>query len=289
MSSENLSTLLVSVALTVGLTLLGLALVQFLAGRVVTIASQLDHLREFRRAQTLTLIRILQWVVQILIAVSGLLMLLSTLGVDITPLLASAGVAGLAVTLGAQTLIKDLIGGVLVLVENQYVVGDAIQVGDVTGSVEQLTLRTTHVRDLNGYLHIIPNGEVRIIANLSRDWSRAMVDVGVAYEEDLDRVMGLLETLAEAFARDEEFQSRLLETPQVLGPLSLGDWAINVRMMVKTPPGEQWAVGRELRKRVNATFIREGIVSPYPRQELFVRQVDPDAGHQDASSGKDSE
>ena len=128
-----------------------------------------------------TFVQILRWGADVLIVGSALLMLLSTFGVDITPLLASVGVAGLAVSLGTQSLIKDLIGGFLILAENQYAVGDSIQVGNVSGNVERITLRATYVRDINGYLHIVPNGEVRIVANQTKGWSRALVDVGVAW------------------------------------------------------------------------------------------------------------
>jgi small-conductance mechanosensitive channel len=119
-------------------------------------------------------VQVLRWVADIAIAVIALLMLLRTFGVDITPLLASVGVAGLAVSLGAQTLINDLIGGVLILIGNQYVVGDTIKVGDVSGAVERLTLRVTYIRDVNGSLFVVPNGEVRIVGNMTKEWSRAL-------------------------------------------------------------------------------------------------------------------
>jgi small conductance mechanosensitive channel len=143
----------------------------------------------------------------------------------------------------------------------------------VTGEVERITLRVTHVRDINGYLHVVPNGEVRIFANQSRGWSRAMVDVGVAYEADLDRALRVLEEAAADFAQNETFGPQLLEPPVVLGPLSLGDSAITVRVMVKTQVGMQWGVARELRKRILSSCEREGIELPYPRQEVLVRSV----------------
>jgi small conductance mechanosensitive channel len=201
--------------------------------------------------------------------------------VDITPLLASVGVVGLALSLGAQTLIKDFIAGMLILIENQYAVGDLIAVGAVSGVVERLTLRTTHVRDVHGKLHIVPNGEVRVVSNGSRDWARALVDIGVAYEEDLERVLAVLEQVAEAFAQDPAVASQLLERPQVLGPLSLGDWAITVRVMVKTPAGQQWGVAQALRKRILAACDREKIVLPYPRQEVLLSKAENASGSAD--------
>ncbi len=142
----------------------------------------------------------------------------------------------------------------------------------------RITLRATYVRDINGHLHIVPNGEVRIVSNQTKEWSRALVDVGVAYEEDLDRALHVLEGVAAAFAQDPAFEPQLLEPPQVVGPVSLGDWAITVRVMVKTQPGKQWGVARELQKRILATCEREDITLPYPRQEVWGR----DFGHGDA-------
>lgn len=270
--SLDFSTLpVISSAVIVVLAALGLLVVQFVGRRVQRTVQAMEHLRPMRRKQLLTIVQILRWAVEVLIVGAALLMLLSTLGVDVTPLVASVGVAGLALGLGAQTLIKDLIGGFLILAENQYVVGDTIRVGGVSGQVERFTLRATYVRDVDGSLHVVPNGEVRVVSNQTRDWSRAVVDVGVAYEEDLERVLRVLETAAETFARDPALEAELLEPPQVIAPLSLGDWAFTVRVMVKTQPGRQWQIARELRKRLLVTCEQESITLPYPRQEVWVR------------------
>jgi small-conductance mechanosensitive channel len=278
---DGLASYLVSSALIIAVAALGLAVVQFLSKRILRVLQSQEPLREARRQQMVTLVQILRWGARVLIVGSALLMLLSTFGVDITPLLASVGVAGLAVSLGAQTLIKDLIGGFLILAENQYAVGDSIQVGTVSGQVERITLRATYVRAIDGYLYVVPNGEVRIVANQTKEWSRALVDVGVAYEEDLDRALRVLVETAEAFAQDSDIGPELLEPPQVLGPLSLGDWAITVRVMVKTQPGKHWGVARELRKRLLAACEREGITLPYPRQEVLLRRLESDGSQPD--------
>jgi small-conductance mechanosensitive channel len=274
---DELTSYLTSGAVIIVVAALGLAVVQFLGKRSQRLFHSMEHLHEERRQQMVTLVQILRWGADVLIVGSALLMLLSTFGVDITPLLASVGVAGLAVSLGAQTLIKDLIGGFLILAENQYAVGDHIQVGDVLGQVERFTLRATHVRALNGRLYVVPNGEVRIVANLTKEWSGALVDVGVAYEEDLDHALRVLGEAAEAFAQDPDFGPQLMETPQVLGPFSLGDWAITVRVVLKTQPGKHWGVARELRKRILAACEREGITLPYPRQEVLVKGPEGDS------------
>jgi small-conductance mechanosensitive channel len=261
----------ISSAVIVVLAALGLLVVQFVGRHVQRTVRAVEHLRPLRREQLLTIVQILRWAVEVLIVGAALLMLLSTLGVDVTPLVASVGVAGLALSLAAQTLIKDLVGGFLILAENQYVVGDTIRVGGVSGQVERLTLRATYVRDVEGSLHVIPNGEVRVVSNQTRDWSRAVVDVGVAYEEDVERVLRVLEAAAEAFARDPALEAELLEPVQVIAPLSLGDWAFTVRVMVKTQPGRQWQIARELRKHLLVTCEQEGITLPYPRQEVWLR------------------
>ena len=276
MSLLDLQSPWISGLLILALMALGLVIVQLVGRRVLQSVQGMKHFREARRQQLMTLVQILRWVADVVIVVIALLMLLSAFGVDITPLLASVGVAGLAVSLGAQTLIKDLIGGVLILMENQYVVGDAIKVGDVSGAVERLTLRATYIRDINGLLYVVPNGEVRIVGNMTKEWSRALVDVGVAYEEDMDRALHVLEQAAGTFAEDPEFGPLLLEPPKVLGPLSLGDWAFTVRFVAKTQPGKQWAVARELRKQILTACEREGITLPYPRQEVWVRTLSSD-------------
>jgi small conductance mechanosensitive channel len=255
-------------AVIVALAVVGWVVVQFIGRQFLRVLSSLEHLREARRQQLITIVRVLRWTVRVLIVILAVLMLLSTFNIDITPLLASVGVAGLALGLGAQSLIKDLIGGLFILVENQYVVGDMIQVGDVKGHVERVTLRVTQLRDWNGLLHLIPNGEVRIVANSTKEWSRALVDLGVAYEEDLDRVFAVLSGVAEEFVQDPDVGPHLLETPQVLGPISLGDWAITIRVMAKTQPGRHLEIARLLRKRIVTTFEQENITMPYPRYDV---------------------
>lgn len=273
---NELTSLLISSAILIVLTILGLVITRLVSRRVARMIQTTGRVHEGRRQQLLTLVYILQWVASILVVGIGLLMLLSTLGVDITPLLASVGVAGLAISLGAQTLIKDLVGGFLILVENQCAVGDTIHVGGVSGQVERLTLRATYARDLNGHLHVIPNGEVCIVSNQTREWSCALVDVGVAYEEDIDRALCVLKTAAEVFAQDPEFEPHLLETPKVLGPLALADWSVMVRLMIKTKPGKQWQVARGLRRQILVACEQERVTLPYPRQEVWVRGKGPD-------------
>jgi small-conductance mechanosensitive channel len=274
MEQERLAFLILSSALIVVLTTLGLLAVHFAARRALNWAQSMGQTPEGRRQQLITLIHLSRWTLNVVLVISAVMMLLGTFGIDFAPLLASAGVAGLAVSLGAQTLIKDLIGGLLILIENQYAIGDIIEVGQVSGQVERITLRTTEIRDVNGQLYIVPNGEVRVVGNQTSDWSRAVVDIGVAYEEDLDRALRVLEESVNAFGQDPAVEPSLLETPQVLGPMSLGDSAITVRVMVNTRPGKHLEVGRKLRAFLLAVCEREGIELPYPRQEVLVRGLE---------------
>jgi small conductance mechanosensitive channel len=268
--------MLISSVLIVALTALGLLVVRWAHRRVMAWTQGVESIREARRHQLTTIFQVLQWIAIVLMVGSAVLMLLSTFGIDITPLLASAGVAALAISLGAQTLIKDFIGGLLIIIENQYAVGDTISVGNVQGQVEQITLRLTKVRALNGDLHFVPNGEMRVLANLTRDWSRVILELGVAYEEDLERAISVLAASAEAFAQDPAYQADLLEAPQVLGAVSFGDSAVNVRVTVKTAPGKQWEIGRTLRRFLLAACEREGVELPYPRQEVWLRSSGPE-------------
>jgi small conductance mechanosensitive channel len=271
MDQNELVRLLASAVLIVAVTALGLYIVRLVRKRLLAWTTVVDAVRDPRRKQLTTIIQLLHWIVVVALVLSAVLTLLATFGIDITPLLASAGVAALAVSLGAQTVIKDFIGGLLIILENQYAVGDFVSVTGIEGRVEHITLRATQVRGLNGDLHIVPNGEVRVLTNKTRDWSRVMLDVGVAYEEEMERALSVLEAVSEAFAQDPAFAPDVLEPPEVLGPIGLGDSAVHIRIAVKIAPGKQWEIGRALRKAVLAACEREGVELPYPRQEVWVR------------------
>ncbi len=270
MEFEGMTKDLASGLLIVGLTLLCIVVVHLAAKRILVWVRSVQTIRDARRQQLATLVLVVRWLLDIALVTAAILMFLSTIGINIAPFLAGLGVAGLAVSLAAQTLIKDLIGGLLLIIENQYTLGETIQVGTVSGTVEQITLRTTYVRAANGDLCIVPNGEIRVLINQTRDWSRVLVDIGVAYEEDLDRALRILAESAEIFGKDPDLAAYLLEPPAVLGVASLGDSAAQVRVAVKTQPGKQWEVGRQLRKFLLATCEREGISLPYPRQEVWL-------------------
>lgn len=204
------------------------------------------------------------------IVTAATLTILQELEVEIGPLLASVGIVGLALGLGAQTLVKDVISGFFILVENQYIVGDLVELVGLTGTVEVVTLRVTHVRDVEGVLHIIPNGEIRTVSNRSRDWSRAIVDVGITYEDDVQKALATLREIGEKLVADEEMRPLLVDEPTVTGIEGLEDWQVRLRMMVKTQPTQHLDVQRYLRQQIREVFPERGLTLASPRQEIVV-------------------
>ncbi|NPV74851.1 MAG: mechanosensitive ion channel family protein [Anaerolineae bacterium] len=200
-----------------------------------------------------------------------ILVLLHSLGVNITPVLTGAGIAGLVLSLGAQSLIKDFLNGVLILIEGQYNVGDTIQVGALNGEVERITLRATYLRDLEGRLHVIPNGEIRTLSNLTASWARAVVDLNLPIEADLNRAVAVLEnTLAALGNSDQEIKDYLLEAPTVTGWTGMKDWAVQARLTAKTRAGKQWAVAAAMRKRALEALNEAGIRVQIPKQAVEI-------------------
>jgi small conductance mechanosensitive channel len=197
----------------------------------------------------------------ILVAVFGT-MILSEVGVNIAPIIASAGIVGVALGFGAQSLVKDFLSGIFMIFEDQYGVGDVVDVGGASGTVEAVSLRVTRLRDVNGTVWYVPNGEILRVGNMSQNWSRAVVDVTVGYREDLGKVIRTLRDVADDLWQDEDFNGIIIEQPEVTGVETLGPESVGVRVMVKTEPMEQWKVARELRSRIKARFDHEGISIP---------------------------
>jgi small-conductance mechanosensitive channel len=219
--------------------------------------------------RTRTLISLLRSVGVVLIVVLFIFMTLGALGVQLGPLLAGAGVLGLAVSFGAQSLVKDVISGLFMLFENQFGVGDVIRIEGVSGAVEQMTLRVVVLRDTHGVVHIVPNGQITKVSNLTRGWSRAVLDVAVAHKEDPDRAMVVLRQVGEELYEDPEWKPLLVEPVQVPGIENLTDAAVTIRVMAKTLPLKQWDVARELRRRIKLRFDREGIDAPHATQTMY--------------------
>jgi len=225
-----------------------------------------------KRAQTLG--NILRHVLLIVIFSIAILMILGELGIQLGPLLATAGIGALAIGFGAQSLVKDVISGFFIILENQYRIGDAIEVAGVSGLVESVNLRKTVLRDLEGRVHTIPNGEIKVVSNLSKEWSRAVVDIGISYRDDVDHIIDLLAQIGKELAGEEPYQSAILESPQILGVERFGESQLVIRMIVKTMPLKQWEVGRELRRRIKNRFDEKGIQIPPPHRILFWEEKD---------------
>ncbi len=217
-----------------------------------------------------TLGGIVDTTIGVVIYTAAFIMIVGELGVAIGPLLAGAGVAGIALGLGAQTLVKDVINGFFIIMENQIRVGDVANVAGIGGLVEAINLRTTRLRDLEGRVHIIPNSSISIATNFTRDWSRALIEIGVAYKEDVERVIGVLHEVGQGMCDDEEFGQYILEPLTMLGVDSFGDSSVNIRMFFKTLPIKQWDVAREFRKRVKKAFDERGIEIPFPHRTLYM-------------------
>jgi small conductance mechanosensitive channel len=203
----------------------------------------------------------------------GILLALISLGIDIVPLLAGASLVGVAVSLASQNLIKDAINGFLIILEDQYALGDVINVGNVGGLVENLNLRMTQLRDSEGRLITIPNSEIKIVANLSSRWSRADLTIPIAYEADIDHALELIKKVAVEMDQDPQWQQQIVETPQVLGIENFGDRGLIIRVWIKTQPLKQWDVAREFRRRLKITLDQAGIIIPVPQQAIWVNDA----------------
>jgi len=220
-----------------------------------------------KRAETLGRI-VRQVSLVVILLVSGML-IMREFGFEIGPLLAGAGIAGVAVGFGAQNLVRDLITGFFLLFENQVRVGDVVEVAGKSGLVEALNLRTTVLRDLGGNVHVIPNGSIDTVTNMTREWARALLDVGVAYKENVDHVMDTLREVGKTMEEDPEWQNKILEPLEILGVDAFADSSVNIRIMMKTRPLMQWSVGREMRRRIKNRFDELGIEIPFPHVTLY--------------------
>ncbi|HVX89238.1 MAG TPA: mechanosensitive ion channel family protein [Gemmatimonadales bacterium] len=222
-----------------------------------------------KRGQTIA--QLLRSVGRVVIILIGLLLTLN-LFIDIGPLLAGAGILGLAVSFGAQSLVKDVISGFFVLFENQFAIGDVVEVAGKSGVVEGMTLRVTQLRDLEGRVHVIPNGQIGVVTNMTKGWSRAVLEIGVAYETDLDRALTTFRAAAAEFAADPAWAPLLDGAPEVPGVERFEDSAIVIRILLRTLPGKQWEVAREFRRRLKARLDAEGISIPFPQR--VVRHIE---------------
>jgi len=199
------------------------------------------------------------------------LMLLGEFDVNLGPLIAGAGILGIAVGFGAQTLVKDLLSGIFMLMEDQYGVGDIVDVGEATGTVESVGMRTPRLRDVEGTLWHVPNGEIRRVGNMSQLWARTILDIDVAYDTDLDLAMDTMKAAADSLWEEQLEEATILEEPAIWGVQNFGPDAITIRLAFRTDPAEQWAAGRIIRKRLKEAFDEVGIEIPFPQRTVWMR------------------
>jgi small conductance mechanosensitive channel len=218
-----------------------------------------------------TLSQVLKNVVAIAFSILAILVMMTVVGVPLGPLIAGAGVLGLTVSFASQSVLKDSINGFLIFLEDQYGVGDWITIGDLSGLVEKLGLRITQLRDIEGALITIPNGDVRAVKNLSKNWARVDINIPIAYTANLMKAMQLMDIVAWEMHQDPEWQELILEPPQLMGADDFGDQGVIVKLWIKTLPLEQWKIAREYRRRLKLAFDHAGIPLPLPQQVLWVK------------------
>jgi small-conductance mechanosensitive channel len=262
-----------------GVRVLGIWVLAWLAYRLVRIAARRielavddgdDSVTTLRERRGQTIAQLLRSVGRVVVLAIALLLTFNVF-IDIGPILAGAGILGLAVSFGAQSLVKDVISGFFILFENQFAIGDVIEVAGKSGVVEKMTLRVVQLRDGEGVMHVVPNGEIKVVSNKTRGWARAVVDVGVPYDESVDRAIDVLKDEAAQFSTDKAWGAQLDGPVEVLGVESLSDSAVVLRSVIRTQPGSQWNVAREFRRRIKNRFDRESLEIPYPQRRVHVR------------------
>ena len=216
-----------------------------------------------------TLMGIVKKGVAIIIWALFIMIFLKKINIDIAPILAGAGIIGLAVGFGAQELVRDFITGFFILLENQIRTGDVAIINETGGLVEKIELRTITLRDLSGVVHIFQNGKINTVSNVTKDWSAMVFDIGVAYKEDLNKVMKLMKQVADGMMEDDDYKDNILEPMEIFGLDSFGDSALVVKGRIKTKPIQQWSIGREYRKRLKEVFDEHRIEIPFPHQTIY--------------------
>jgi small conductance mechanosensitive channel len=241
-------------------------------GTALNLNEALGSPRRVQRAQTMG--TLLKSIVTGIVLAVVITMMLSEVGVDVAPIIASAGILGVAIGFGAQSLVSDFLSGIFMIFEDQYGVGDEVDLGEASGTVEAVSLRVTRLRDVNGTVWYVRNGEILRVGNMSQNWARTVLDISVAYGEDIARVHRVLADVAHDLWEDEDFEGRVIEEPSVWGVQELSPDAVVLRVALKTAPLEQWAVAREMRQRIKARFDAEGIEMPFAQRVVWMRSGD---------------
>jgi small conductance mechanosensitive channel len=262
----------VKIALTVIFTLIAVKIAKSLSCRFIALAMKRGEADQEFQKRTHTLGSIVRYALVIVILIVGFMIILEQFGIEIGPLLAAAGIVGLAVGFGAQSLVKDVITGFFILLEDQVRVGDVVQIAGKTGIVEKINLRTTMLRDLAGNAHYVPNGSIDTVTNMTKEYSRYVFDVGVAYREDVDEVIEVMREVDEDLRNDPAFKDDILEPLEVFGLDQFADSALIIKARTTTKPIRQWAVGREFNRRLKRKFDEKNIEIPFPHVTLYMGQ-----------------
>jgi small conductance mechanosensitive channel len=234
-----------------------------------------------------TLLGIMRSIIKIIAWAMIIMLFLRKIGIDIAPIIAGAGIVGLAFGFGAQELVRDFISGFFVLLENQIREGDVAIVNGTGGLVEHVGLRTIVLRDLSGVVHVFQNGKINTLSNMTKKWSGMVLDIGVAYKEDTDKVVEVIKQVAEVLRADPNFKNKILEPIEIFGVDEFADSAVIIKARFKTKPIEQWAVGREYRRRLKKAFDEQGIEIPFPHRTVYWgEEIKPLQLKTEASVGK---
>jgi small conductance mechanosensitive channel len=273
---ESFSTNWINIAIVIAAMIAIVLVIYFVSKKLRRVIEKRigDDKREIRR-RTFTLNSVISNLVITLTIFIGVLIILDMLGISITPIIAGAGIIGIVVGLGAQSLIKDLINGSFIIIEQWFQINDVVSVGNITGTVEKISLRTTVLRDLDGVVHFIPNSEIKILSNKTQKWALAVVEIGVHYKENTDRVVQVLDTVFDEMIKDKKYKKYFLEKPTVMGDggvNELGDSSVIFKIICKVTPDEQWTIERQLRKRIKDKFDEVGIEIPFPCRNLYMRE-----------------
>jgi small conductance mechanosensitive channel len=229
-----------------------------------------------QRAQALG--TVLRSVASLVIYTIAVMIALAEFDISLGPLVAGAGIVGIALGFGAQTLVRDFLSGIFMLIEDQYGVGDVVDLGEAAGVVEEVGLRTTRIRDVNGTVWFVPNGEIRRVGNKSQQWARAVLDVEVAYDTSINHAAAVIKGVADTVWQDQLENATVLEEPEIWGVEAFGESSIIIRLVLKVEPGEQFATAREVRKRLKIAFDEEGIEIPFPQRTVWVHEVTQESG-----------
>lgn len=235
--------------------------------RAVSDHDALDPTSERKREDTL--IGIFQFLVRIIVYIVVAMMVLSEFGIDVGPLIAGAGIVGVALGFGSQYLVRDLISGFFMILENQFRIGDVISVNGVSGKIENVSLRITTIRNMEGTVHYIPNGEIKVLSNMTKGFSRMDVTVGISYHDDINQAIEVINKVGQDIANDETWKDKIIKAPEFLRVQELNSSSVDLRVMADTLSGEQWAVAGEFRKRIKEAFDQEKIEIPFPQQVVI--------------------